>query len=65
MSIAETSLNWIEADYLLETYAEIEKTAAVMAGEQSSGTFIAVPGETESLKKQYAASGFANNGMAA
>lgn len=56
MSIAETSLNWIEADYLLETYAEIDKTAAMMAGEQSSGTFIAVPGETESLKKQYAAS---------
>ena len=47
---------WIEADYLLETYSEVEKVAAMMAGEQSSGTFIAIPGETEKLKSQYAAS---------
>jgi ribulose-bisphosphate carboxylase large chain len=47
---------WIEADYLLETYSEVEKAAAIMAGEQSSGTFIVIPGETEKLKSQYAAS---------
>ena len=46
---------WIEADYLLETYSEIEKTAEIMAGEQSSGTFIKIPGETEILKKRFTA----------
>ena len=48
--------DWIEADYLLETYSDLEKTAAMMAGEQSSGTFIKVPGETALLKERFAAS---------
>ena len=56
MLIDMPSSNWIEADYLLESYVEIEKAATIMAGEQSSGTFVTIPGETESLKKQYAAS---------
>lgn len=45
----------IEADYLLETALAPEKAAAVLAGEQSSGTFMAVPGETEELKQRSAA----------
>ena len=45
----------IYADYLIETPYEVEKAAAVLAGEQSSGTFVAVPGETEELKKRFAA----------
>ena len=45
----------IEADYLLETSGSPEKAAAVLAGEQSSGTFLAVPGETEELKARSAA----------
>ena len=45
----------IEADYLLETSGPPEKAAAVLAGEQSSGTFMAVPGETEELKARSAA----------
>jgi ribulose-bisphosphate carboxylase large chain len=33
----------------------VEKAAAVLAGEQSSGTFVAVPGETENLKARFGA----------
>lgn len=45
----------IVAEYLIETPYEVEHAAAVLAGEQSSGTFVAVPGETEELKKRFAA----------
>lgn len=44
-----------EAEYLLETAWPLEKAAAVIAGEQSSGTFRPVPGETEELKARSAA----------
>ena len=40
----------IEADYLLETPIDPRHAAEIMAGEQSSGTFVAVPGETPELK---------------
>jgi ribulose-bisphosphate carboxylase large chain len=43
------------ATYLIETPLAVEKAAAVLAGEQSSGTFVAVPGETAELKQQFAA----------
>jgi ribulose-bisphosphate carboxylase large chain len=43
------------ARYLIETPREIEAAAASLAGEQSSGTFVAVPGETEALKQRFAA----------
>src|SRR5690606_23903379 len=33
----------------------VEKAAATLAGEQSSGTFVAVPGETAELKERFAA----------
>lgn len=45
----------IEADYLIETAFDPAEAAAVMAGEQSSGTFVAVPGETPELKARSAA----------
>lgn len=45
----------IEADYLIETTFPFAEAAAVMAGEQSSGTFLPVPGETEELKARAAA----------
>ena len=45
----------IFATYLIETPLAVEKAAAVLAGEQSSGTFVAVPGETEELKQRFAA----------
>lgn len=41
--------------YYIETPLEPEKAAEVLAGEQSSGTFVAVPGETEELKSRFAA----------
>ena len=45
----------ITATYYIETPFAPEKAAAVLAGEQSSGTFVAVPGETEELKQRFAA----------
>ncbi|WP_448698402.1 ribulose-bisphosphate carboxylase large subunit family protein [Mucilaginibacter sp. AW1-3] len=45
----------ITAKYYIETPYPVEKAAAVLAGEQSSGTFVAVPGETEELKARFAA----------
>jgi ribulose-bisphosphate carboxylase large chain len=40
---------------LIETPLAVADAAAVLAGEQSSGTFVAVPGETEELKARFAA----------
>lgn len=45
----------LTARYLIETSLPVERVAAVLAGEQSSGTFVAVPGETDSLKARFAA----------
>lgn len=45
----------ITAHYLIETPYNLEDAAAVLAGEQSSGTFVSVPGETEELKARFAA----------
>ncbi|MDR8391932.1 ribulose-bisphosphate carboxylase large subunit family protein [Aliifodinibius sp. S!AR15-10] len=45
----------VTARYYIETPLEIEQAAEVLAGEQSSGTFTSVPGETEELKKRFAA----------
>jgi len=45
----------ITAHYYIETPLGVEKAAAVLAGEQSSGTFVAVPGETAELKERFAA----------
>jgi ribulose-bisphosphate carboxylase large chain len=45
----------IEADYLIETAYPLEQAAATLAGEQSSGTFVPVPGETPELKARAAA----------
>ena len=45
----------ITAIYQLSTTAEPKRLAATIAGEQSSGTFIAVPGEDEVLKQRAAA----------
>lgn len=45
----------ITATYYIETPYAPEKAAVVLAGEQSSGTFVAVPGETEELRHRFAA----------
>jgi ribulose-bisphosphate carboxylase large chain len=45
----------VQATYLVETPHSLEHAAAVIAGEQSSGTFISVPGETDELKARFGA----------
>lgn len=45
----------LKAKYLIETALPLEKAAEIMAGEQSSGTFVKTPGETEELKEKHAA----------
>jgi ribulose-bisphosphate carboxylase large chain len=45
----------IEATYLIETPLEPAAVAAIMAGEQSSGTFVRVAGETDELRRRAAA----------
>lgn len=50
----ETS-NRIQARYWIETAYPLDDAAAIMAGEQSTGTFVRVPGETDELRERYAA----------
>ncbi|MFD2036527.1 ribulose-bisphosphate carboxylase large subunit family protein [Belliella marina] len=45
----------ITAHYLIETPYEVAKAAMVLAGEQSSGTFVETPGETLELKQRFGA----------
>ena len=45
----------ISATYRIETPLPIDRAASVLAGEQSSGTFVEVPGETEALRNRYRA----------
>ncbi len=45
----------ILATYLIETPLPVEMAAEALAGEQSSGTFVAVPGETEELRDCFGA----------
>ncbi len=45
----------ITARYWIETAFPLESAAETMAGEQSSGTFVKVPGETEELRHRHAA----------
>lgn len=43
------------ARYLIETPFAVEHAAEVLAGEQSSGTFVSVPGETRELRERFRA----------
>src|SRR5690348_3531788 len=45
----------VVATYLIESPHALEHAAAVIAGEQSSGTFVSVPGETNELKARFGA----------
>lgn len=49
------SQNRITASYFVETPFSLDDAAAAMAGEQSTGTFTRVPGETEALRERFAA----------
>jgi ribulose-bisphosphate carboxylase large chain len=50
MSAAE-----VVTTYLVETYLPLEQAAEVIAGEQSTGTFVKVARETAELREQFAA----------
>jgi len=45
----------VYADYWIETAYPLDDAAASMAGEQSTGTFVRVPGETDELREAHAA----------
>lgn len=45
----------VKATYLVETAYELEKAADILAGEQSCGTFVKTPGETDELRKNHSA----------
>ncbi len=45
----------VRATYLIETAQDPAQAAEVLAGEQSSGTFVAVPGETAVLRERFRA----------
>jgi ribulose-bisphosphate carboxylase large chain len=45
----------VAARYWIETAYPIDQAAAIMAGEQSTGTFVRVPGETDELRERHAA----------
>ena len=45
----------IKATYFIETAHALPKVAEMMAGEQSSGTFVSLPGETDQLKREHGA----------
>jgi 3-oxoisoapionate-4-phosphate decarboxylase len=49
------SREYIRVTYLIETPGSPEKVAHKIASDQSSGTFVSVPGETEELKLRVAA----------
>jgi ribulose-bisphosphate carboxylase large chain len=48
-------MSLIVLTYLLETQGSVEALAAKIASDQSTGTFVPVPGETEELKNRVAA----------
>jgi ribulose-bisphosphate carboxylase large chain len=43
------------ATYLIETAHPLQEAAEIMAGEQSAGTFVRVPGESDALRERYGA----------
>lgn len=49
------TLQFIRLTYLIETAGSPEKLAEKIASDQSTGTFVPVPGETEELKNRVAA----------
>jgi ribulose-bisphosphate carboxylase large chain len=55
VATAKIEMERITATYYIETPLAPEEAAQILAGEQSSGTFVAIPGETEELKQRFAA----------
>jgi ribulose-bisphosphate carboxylase large chain len=55
MDILTSNPNRIYARYFIETAFPLEQAAATMAGEQSTGTFLRVPADTDELRERFAA----------
>jgi ribulose-bisphosphate carboxylase large chain len=55
VAVDTITMERITATYYIETPLAPEEAAQVLAGEQSSGTFVDIPGETEELKQRFAA----------
>jgi ribulose 1,5-bisphosphate carboxylase large subunit-like protein len=53
--MASTQSPRFSASYRIETPLEVERAATAMAGEQSSGTFLKLAGETDALRERHAA----------
>ncbi len=51
----DTADTRIVATYLVETPQPLDVAVEVLAGEQSTGTFVAVPGETDALRERHRA----------
>ena len=49
MSTPNTDRAEFTARYFIESAVPIEQAAEIIAGEQSSGTFMSLPGETDAL----------------
>lgn len=46
---------YVTATYIIETSQEIERTAEILAGEQSTGTFVRVARESDDVRARFAA----------
>ncbi len=55
MPTAQDSDARLYARYWIETAYPLQQAAEIMAGEQSTGTFLRVPGETDELREKHAA----------
>jgi ribulose-bisphosphate carboxylase large chain len=53
--VTAVSPDRVYARYWIETAFPLDDAAAIMAGEQSTGTFVRVPGETGELRERYGA----------
>ncbi len=53
-SLGET-VDRLVAEYEIETPGDLTRAAEVVAGEQSSGTFLRIPGETDQLREAHGA----------
>lgn len=47
------SSHWIECTYYIESTTDLHAAAAELAGEQTSGTFVKVPGESDELAERF------------
>ncbi|WP_233834009.1 ribulose-bisphosphate carboxylase large subunit family protein [Paraburkholderia sp. ZP32-5] len=55
-AVRQMEIDMLEADYLIETPLDPARVAEVMAGEQSSGTFVRVANESDALRARSRAS---------